>query len=227
VLFAPTWDFREFHDNLSNNVLIYANPMDSLRLFRDFGYRPLAHPAGVFDEIVFVTGESSEYDSVTDMAGRSVASVASMLPTSVALGRLQRSGIEPSRLEDKDSWMAVVSDVINEKIEFGFVYKDFYEGLNESTQAQLKMLEVTDEREIYHMVLASPELSDDLTRQTLDALLVMHETSTGRKVSEALGFSHFVEVEKDQMNHLEHMTKALRDIVCGCDQAAPELAQQK
>lgn len=220
IHFTPALDFKEFHAKLTQSDLIYANPQDSLRLVQEQGYIPLARPANLFDEIVLVAHPESAAQTLADIRHRSSASVVSMLPTSIALQRLHEMDALPSVVENRDSWMAVVSAVIRQEVEVGFVYRDFYNGLNDTSKHSLKVLGITEEQRVQHLFLASPNLPKQ-TRETIRAhLLGMTATDKGQSILTSLGMTHLKPVETKMLADFASLRGIIAKLYppppCGC-----------
>lgn len=204
VHLSPSLDFRDFHEHLTEADLIYANPQDSLRLSAAHGYLPIARAANLFDEVVFVAGADIEEPSLQDLDGEAVASVVTMLPTCLAISRLKGLGVTPSAIFHKESWLAVIHAVYKGQVSFGFVYRDYFDGLNELTRRSVQVIEATDQKEAFHMFLCRPELSG--RREAIERdLSALHETTDGARVLEGLGMERVVAVDRTALDFVEEI----------------------
>ncbi len=208
VSFEPCLDFKEFHEKLTTSDIIYANPQDSLRLYRDENYIPLAHADNLYDEVVFIANTGLNKPSLQAMNANNVVSVRSMMPTCLAIEHLDEANIRPSTVENRDSWMAVIKAVYKGDVPFGFVYKDFYEGLNSLTRSSFDVIGGTDDKKIFHMFMLSPEHAE-LTGNITDALLNLHLDSQADAVLGELNMHQFLKVKLKTLDDLGILSKAL------------------
>ena len=191
VHFNQSLDFPDFHKQLSTGGLIYANPQDSLRLITEHQYKPLVRPSNLFDEIVFVANNSIENPQITDLNNHNVISVNSMLVTRVGIKHLFEQDLKPSMLKPAASWMAVAKAIFRNDEQYGFLYKDFYEGLNSLIKGNIKKIAETSNGTIHHNLLVSPTLAN--LSDELQALLTqMHiKDERTKKILTLLGIEQF------------------------------------
>ena len=221
ISFQSSIDFKEFHENMASSDLIYANPQDSLSLCHDHGYIPLVRPEGLYDEVVFIANKNLKEKSLASFNNEKVASVTSMMPTSLAIKYLQDQGISPSSVKYCDSWVAVVREVSTGKSPFGFIYQDFYNGLNNLSKSMVDFVESTLTKELYHMVLLHPKhkaIADEMK----NIFLEMHTGPLSVSVMQELKISRFESVDAEAMEAI----KALRSIKLSNEGgASPELEE--
>ncbi len=215
VVFSPSLGFEDFHQRMASADLIYANPQDTHHLCRERGYQPIARAANLFDEVVIIANqgmvESAPNLSVAALEGRTVASVPSMLPTCLALERLGARGIRPAAVLARDSWLAVMNAVLRKEAPFGFVYKDFFDGLSRLGKRMMRVLDESDDGCIHHSFVLAPGLEGDCQR-IADRLFGMHEDHGGRAVLDALDMTRLVPVHASILDKVT----ALRAV---CDRA--------
>ncbi len=206
VKFHQCLDFGEFHQQLTEGGLIYANPQDSLRLIEEHGYIPVVRSSNLFDEIVFIANESIETPQVSDFNGDDVVSVNSMMVTRVGVQYLFDNNIRPKTISSKASWMAVVKSIYRGEAKFALVYKDFYDGLTELTKRGLQTLDQTEDGTIYHSFLVAPELAS-MANEIQQHLLGMNSGEDRAKhILKELGMDQFIAVSREDI--LEFKTLA-------------------
>ncbi|NTV65191.1 MAG: phosphate/phosphite/phosphonate ABC transporter substrate-binding protein, partial [Oscillochloris sp.] len=88
IHFELCFDFAEFHQNIGQADIVYANPSDALKLINQ-GYRPLVRPADIYDEALIVGGPEGELPDLSAISGATVATVENLLPTRIALKMLR------------------------------------------------------------------------------------------------------------------------------------------
>jgi hypothetical protein len=217
ISFKSSVDFKEFHEKLTSSDLIYANPQDSLQLYKEKNYIPLAHPGGLYDEVVFIANKNVEHKSVQSINNQSVASVRSMMPTCLAVEHLLKEGVKPSVVTNKDSWMGVIKSVYKGDIPYGFVYRDFYESLNTLTRDAVEVIDVTNNKKIFHMFMLSPEYSEHV-EQFSHALLNYHNDPKGNEILAQLNMSQLRKVDLQALDDLEDLAEVLKNYKKDCEE---------
>lgn len=211
LAFEPCLDFREFHEKLLSADIVYANPQDSLKLYKNNDYIPLARPADIYDEVVIISSSAQSDTSLEDISGHTVASVTSMMPTYLAVEYINNMGIYPADVENRDSWMAVVKAVYEGEVEFGFLYKDFHDALTTLTRSTYNVIGVSHEEKIHHMFMLNPRRQDQADLFA-EVLLGMHERSRASEVMNELNMKRFLPVESTMMESLEVLAGALKKL---------------
>ncbi len=205
-------DFVEFHHKMSEADLVYANPQDSLTLLEKFDYVPLVHSTNLYDEIVFVAHNEADASSLAVLAGSECLSCNGMMVTRVGVKALQDQGIAPARIDSRDNWMAVVKGVSQGECPYGFVYKDFYDGLNSLSQGQLQMIGETSEHSIFHSLFIKAEHAEH-ARAITDGLIVAHEDDKGRASLQGVNIDRFVPVSRDEILAFKSLLSVGADIM--------------
>ncbi|MEE9319018.1 MAG: PhnD/SsuA/transferrin family substrate-binding protein [Granulosicoccus sp.] len=211
LTYEPCLDFREFHEKLSLADIVYANPQDSLKLFKNDSYIPLVRPADVYDEVVIISNSALGEKSLEDISGHAIASVTSMMPTYLAVEYINSMSVYPADVENRDSWMSVVKAVYQGDVDFGFLYKDFHDGLNSLTRSTYNVIDVTNEERIHHMFMLNPRHRDQVDSIT-EVLLSLHERSGAVEVMNELNMKQFLPVESTTMELLEALSGALEKL---------------
>lgn len=201
IRFLPSIDFQDFHENLTESDLVYANPQDSLRLFLDHQYQPFARSKNLFDEVVFIANKEIEDHSLQGINNSTVASVATLLPTCLALYWLNNSGISPSSVLHRDSWLAVINSVKKGEASYGFVYKDLFTSLNNLSRSTVQVIDMTDEKNTFHMFIAHPK-SQQHCADIAKILFQMHEVSGGNKILKQLGMTRIIPTDNSALNFI-------------------------
>jgi hypothetical protein len=196
-------DFTDFHDKFMESGFIYANPNDSLRLMAE-GYLPLARPDGLFDEVVFIASAKQVSPAFESLRGATVASVASMFPSNLALTLLDDAKIAPVKVEDCGSWMSVVRNVAQEKFAYGFVYKDFFDQLSGYSRGNVNAFYHSDEKAAFHMLLLNPGFKE--YREAIQgALLSMQNDKYGAEILEGLNIKHWIAVDDASVGRMREI----------------------
>ena len=201
ISFQSSIDFKEFHEKMELSDLVYANSQDSLSLVHDHGYIPLVRPEGLYDEVVFIANKNLKEKRLDKFNNEKVASVTSMMPTVLAIKHLQELGINPSLVENCDSWIAVIRAVSSGSSPFGFIYQDFYNGLNDLSKSMVDFVEATSTKKLYHMILLSPKheaIATDLQQIFLD----MHTGPLSESVMRELKIGRFEAVDGEAIELL-------------------------
>jgi len=203
IQFEKSLDFPDFHGQLTTGGLIYANPQDSLRLIKEYGYIPIARSSNLFDEIVFIANTSIENPQIRDLADNDVITVNSMLVTRVGVKHLFDQDIKPASLKPAESWMAVVKAIFRNEVKYAFVYKDFYEGLNGLSKSGVQKITETYDGTIHHSLLVSPELENIADKLQL-CLVEMHQHGEREEgILKSLGIDQFMAVSKQDILEFE------------------------
>ena len=220
IMFEKSLDFPDFHEQLTSGGLIYANPQDSVKLIKEHGYTPITRPSNLHDEIVFIANTSIENPQITDLANSEIISVNSMLVTRVGIKHLLDRDLKPALIKPAESWMAVVKDIFRNNEKYGFVYKDFYEGLNSLSRNGLQKISETTGGTIHHCFLVSPEL-ESLANSLQSCLLNMHnESERSKDILASLNVEQFLPVSKEEILNFESLS-TLGDELMTKNEAAP------
>jgi ABC-type phosphate/phosphonate transport system substrate-binding protein len=202
IHFELTLDFADFHANLDKAHLVYANPGDTLKLVHTKGFHAIARPADHYDEAVLVAATDVTAPSVAAMQGETIATVAKMLPTRLALRVLEREGVQPAGLADCDSWLGVVRNVWGGDAPFGILYSDAYDDLSEQGKGMVQVIAKTNERVAFHSFCACADCGDDCDKITA-ALHAMHTNPEGQSVLADLDMPAWVAVQPEELTALQ------------------------
>lgn len=206
IQFHKSLDFPEFHQELTEGGLIYANPQDSLRLIKEYNYTPVARPSNVFDEIVFIASLALSNPGIKDIQADEITSVNSMMVTRVGIKYLFEKEIMPAGICPKTTWMAVVKGVYREENKFGMVYKDFYDGLNALTKRGFTTLDQTQDGMIYHSLLVSNEYKE-MTIDIQHCLLAMEkQDQRSQNILQELAIERFIPVGSKDILQFETLS---------------------
>ncbi len=105
----------------------------------------------------------------------------------------------------------MVEAVLRKEAPFGFVYKDFFDGLSRLGKRMMRVLDESDDGCIHHSFVLAPGLEGDCQR-IADRLFGMHEDHGGRAVLDALDMTRLVPVHASILDKVT----ALRAV---CDRA--------
>lgn len=144
------FDFIEFHEMMSGADIIYANPQDSLELIETFNFVPLVRSVNLYDEVVFIANKEVKSNSIHAIDGQECISCNGMMVTKVGLKSLLDKQIRPAKIHSKTNWTAVVKAISQGEKSYGFVYKDFYDGLNSLTKNSVNKIGESEDKKIFH-----------------------------------------------------------------------------
>lgn len=213
MVFSPSIDFADFHQELSAADVVYANPQDTYNLCKEHDYQLLARPSNLFDEAVIVATESEASHQLSDLESKEVLSVMSMLPTCIALSKLDAEGVQPAGIRNKDSWLAVMNGVRRGEAPYGFIYKDFFDGLNTLSQSAVNIVDTTSDGQAFHSLVVSPRLADKMD-QLRSIVMRMHEDEVGAKVLAELGIVEWLPVGDDALERVAALRGHCNAVAC-------------
>lgn len=208
VRLQPALDFPDFHQHVADADIVYANPQDSLRLIAANGFRALVRPATRYDEAVFIANSNETDPGMHDCAGQRIASVTTMLVNSLALDILREQGITPAAVVDQGSWMKVVNVVSRGQFAYGFLYKDFYDELSDSSRRGIRAYYQSSRQSAFHMLLVR-DTRPDLCEALNACLLAMHESAQGRAVLEQIAVTRWLSVQADDLGKLRSLAAGI------------------
>lgn len=191
-------DFVEFHTKMPEADIIYANPQDSLELLTKFDYVPVVHSSNLYDEIVYIANNDVKNESLEDINQNKCLSCNGMMVTRIGIKGLLEKGLVPKKIYSKDNWMAVVKAVSQGEKSFGFVYKDFYDGLNKLSQSLVTNIGETKEHSIFHSILIKKEHVDKKDK-IAEILMNAHNEKKGRVTLADINIEKFIKVTMDEI----------------------------
>ncbi|NNJ11331.1 PhnD/SsuA/transferrin family substrate-binding protein [Chloroflexales bacterium ZM16-3] len=198
IHFQISIDFTDFHEGMSSADVVYASPSDAMTLIDTHGFCPLVRPSETYDEAMLVTSPDGPLPKLEAIHGATVVSVEDLLPTKLALKVLRERGITPANVANRDSWLSVVRSVWNGEAPFGILYRDAYEELSPQGREMIRILETTDVRGAFHILVARPDVCADLSDLTT-TLLAMHSDPDGDTVLADLSIPGWSPVSDDQI----------------------------
>jgi ABC-type molybdate transport system substrate-binding protein len=191
-------DFVEFHHKMSEADIVYANPQDSLELLEKFNYLPVVHSTNLYDEIVFIANNEVKSDSLEDLNGSECLSCNGMMVTRIGIKGLLEQNIKPSKIYSKDNWMAVVKAVSQGEKPYGFVYKDFYDGLNNLSKSLVTKIAETSQQSIFHSIFIKAEHLDKKDK-IADILMQAHNEKKGIVTLKDVNIEKFIPVTAEEV----------------------------
>lgn len=207
VGFEMSFDFADFHDNFATANLVYANPNDTIKLVKTKGYRPLAHAAGVYDEVVFVANTAVDNPNLSNFNGVEIHTVKSMLPTNIALQVLKKANIAPGELVNQASWLSVIAAMRDNTANYGFLYKDTYESLSDTNKESVRLVHTSAEQAAFHSLLLSPDHADKAD-ECLRVLQGMSDNPEGQEALSALGITKWLPIMKEEFTKMLELAGA-------------------
>ena len=193
VHFDISLDFVEFHQQLANADIVYANPQDAVHLIADRGFLPLVRPADIYDEVVFIANHKVDNPNIQSINGRSIASVTSMLITNIGLDILEREAVKPADIQSADTWLDVLNIVRAGEVAYGFMYKDTYDGLSEENRNSVNVFYVSAEKRVFHSICVNATMAADAEKWKA-LFLSMHTNDDGKMTLEELGIKEWYPV---------------------------------
>ena len=191
-------DFVEFHHKMFEADIIYANPQDSLELMDKHNFIPLLHSSNLYDEIVFIANNEENSNSLTDIDANDCLSCNGMMVTRIGIEALLQQQIKPNKIYSKDNWMAVVKGVSQGERPFGFVYKDFYDGLNNLSKSLVTKIGETSQHSIFHSIFIKAEHKDK-SEAIIQILGNAHLEEKGREALKAVNIDQFIPVTTEEI----------------------------
>lgn len=204
IQFEISLDFQDFHENLHAAHIAYLNPTDCLKMRTDHGFVPLVRAEGHFDEAVFVTHPETASPTLAAMSGVDVASVRSQIPTRIALNMLHSQGVQIGKLQDKESWLSVISSVWGNEVDFGILYRDTYEHLSDQGKSMIQVIATSDEQKAFHCLSVAPALADK-QQEITQALLAMADDAQGKEVLAELDIPRWVPITDDELTTMQRL----------------------
>jgi phosphonate transport system substrate-binding protein len=192
VRLEMSFDFQDFHENFLQADMVYANPNDAMRFVGETGGRPLAHAAGVYDEVVMVSPASNPA-TLADANGAEILSVEKMMVTGMGLRALNKHQVQPTGIKNVPSWLAVVNALREGEGRLGFIYKDTFEMLSEANRQNLHPIYTSEEKILFHSLVISPKLAPSAA-ELLKVLTAMSQSADGQAVLKDLGFAKWIPV---------------------------------
>jgi ABC-type molybdate transport system substrate-binding protein len=191
-------DFTEFHQKMSQADIVYANPQDSLELLEKYDYIPLVHSINLYDEIVFIADNNIKSGSLSLLNDSECLSCNGMMVTRIGIKALLEQNIRPKRIFSKDNWMAVVKSVSQGEKPYGFVYKDFYDGLNKLSKSLVTKIAETSQQSIFHSIFIKAELADK-SDKLIKLLSEAHLDEKGRDTLKGVNIEKFIPVSRAEI----------------------------
>ena len=190
--FKPAADFPEFYRLWPQVDLVYANPLDALRLADTFGFIPLA-ASDRYDEVVLLVREDTPAH-LAAFAGARVGFVPGQFASLLGMELLKKAGHAPGELVPFASWGEVLSALQAGKIRHALLYKDFYESLEPVSREGTKPVLISETRRFAHSFLLAPSRAEE-AKALKGALLRMHEHPMAKLVLKDLGIGRFLPVD--------------------------------
>ncbi len=196
-------DFECYYKALENVDLSYSNPLDALRLKEGRKFIPVAGN-DKYDEVVIIAQKGKE-KKLEDIDGKEVACVENQFATFLGMKILKDKGISFKPVY-KDSWQGVLNDVSTGKVEFGFLYKDFWDQLSELSKAKVEPVFISDEKLASHVIMISPEIAQQKS-VILSVLEGMKNDPRGKEILENLRINEWYPLDS-----LEHVEKLIKEV---------------
>ncbi len=192
--------------------MIYANPWDASLLIREKGFLALARASGVNDECVVVVPQSSPIQAIEELQ-QGVRVVSTDDPDINMLGMML---LEPADLSvtnitlvNVDNYVLAAKSLLNGSADVGLFPKDSFNEFSEMLRKQLRPLVFSQIADIQHVMLIGPRLANQA--ESLNRLLVeMSSDKNGKDVLEAMGFSGWIPISKEDSEFMIDMIDTLK-----------------
>lgn len=205
VHFELAMDFQEFRQKMNDADIVYANPGDTVSLLHN-NFISVARSSNLYDEVVFVAHPDLDNPSLQSFQGSKLVSVVNMVATKVGLNALEVQGIKPSEVIDKPSWLAVVKAIANKETDasLGFVYKDTYDELGETTKSLVKYIATSERKTVFHeLVLASKAMQ--IQKSLTSVLLEMNQNPKGKDILNELNIEQWIIPNESEIEKLKQV----------------------
>lgn len=170
--------------------LIYANPFDASTLIREYGYLPFARPCSHSNEMVIATSAGAYYSCVEDLKPGCTIALTENRDVKLIGLRL----LEPADLQESDinwvltnSYQSTARMVIAGQVDAGFFLANSYHSLSRLTHERLKILMESRLRDISHVLLAHPRISENIPSLEAALLGIRPEIPADLDVLQSLG----------------------------------------
>lgn len=194
---------------------IYANPYDSAELIREKGYRAVARPVDVYDEMVIVTQHDSAIATIEDIPRNAIVSLAANKDIEmIGLRLLEPADVDAStlRFQYAKTFPAVARSLLDNQASVGFLLADAFESLSASTREKLRVLRSSDIQDIHHAMLAHSRVDKAAGLQFLKGLLSAGKTQRGRTWLAELGIPDgFAIMLKEEGEFMIDLMETLKD----------------
>ena len=181
-------DFPEFYERFREVDLVYANPLDALRIEDERGFVPVAMPDN-YDEVVFVAREGTQ-GGLETFEGKPVGAVENQFATLLGCLLFGEAGVRSGEIRYYPSWGEVLAALRRGEIEHALLYKDFYDQLSELSLEGVRTVQVSQARRFAHVVMLNPERAE-LRPQLLEGLAKLPEHPLGQLILADLRIGRF------------------------------------
>jgi hypothetical protein len=205
--FAPELCFEKFAEKFSSYSLAYAHPLHAVRLWREFGFSPLAAHAETFDEAVLIANKQVPSLSLASMSAATVACIhGSPSHAAYLIDLHHRSLPAPAKWVARTSYPDVVVAVAQGEAPYGVVLKSVWDTMM-TLRDRVRPFYATATRRLVHVFMLAPTQKDhapDMSR----VLTQMHTDDRGAAVLARLGCHQLVPVSTADIGSIEQSLRA-------------------
>lgn len=194
-------DSADFISRMPHADLVIAGPQEAILLWKQARFLPVCRPRNQAEEVVFAVHKDNRSAALTSFQGQPVLSVANSVQSRLGLTLLAKKGIQPSGIENRDNWMAVLKAVQADSGACALLSKTFLEALTPLSRESLRVLASSTLNRAHAQVLLKPEHAD-LTDLLTMTLLSMHECEKGVQVLDKLGVTQWQESSDQSLGQL-------------------------
>jgi len=201
--------YNDFHDQREaikkDNVdLIYANPFDAAMLVRERGFKPLVKAAGLSDEAIIAVNVDNQVEDVAHLnSGIKVAVTEDPDVHMMGMIMLEPGDLDASNVEiiQSDTYVLVAKHLLKNEADVGIFLAESFDDLSNMIKKQLRILVRSQISVIHHSLMIGPKLLGQ--RENIqNTLMQMTGDEKGKGVLESLGFTHWENVDDEEMEFM-------------------------
>ncbi len=198
----------------STPELVYVNPFDASTMMHQYGYRPLAKPAGKFDEMVVACRYDAPYLTLHDVHANcrvafsdneDVHLIGMRLLEGFGLGEHNTQAVKES------SQAAVLSALYHGRADIGFLLNDVFNHLSSFSHHHFRSLLGSQIHDIYHLLLIHPK-AEQHKEALCSCLTEMNQNTAGQEILAELGMPDgFAPVSQEEVEFMIDLMETLKD----------------
>ena len=196
-------DFECYYKTFPHIDIIYANPLDALKILKERNFIPVAGNDN-YDEVVIVANKNAKPE-LESINGNTVLCVKNQFASFLGAYILQKRKIN-FRLDYRNSWQSVLNDVAKSSALYGFIYKDFWYQLSEISKKEVIPIYESNEKISSHILMVSPEY-EKYKDKILSVLEEMTSDSEGKEILKRLNINKWY-----PLHSLEYLEKFLQEV---------------
>lgn len=188
----------------SRNQLVFAQPFQATLLALEYGFKIVARPTDLADEVTILARAEDERKQLSEFAGATVVT-ASAQSFVYLLGRflLDEAGLHSNTLQYRFSGHEIkaIRNLTEGDADLLFLSSENFKSLSSLTRRRLRVLEETDSGLAFHAFCLAPEF-EDCSPLLLTTLTEMAVDGKGQQVLKDLGFTGWNQPENEEIEML-------------------------